>query len=834
MRPTPFAFLCLILISLGGCARNSVQNNVIFCNDDKYSSYPRLVGQILPFYEVKPIAVRAFAFLDEGAVTEAFDPNAVSALKTNIAKYWYPQYLATVVIAVDRGKTSVKIDSWSDLAVIQEKVGLCTSGTDFQMLMLAMAYGLEVKESSRDFTLKSAAALLARVQNEKRLVTNSFEPPVVICFDYQAAGLIKNGRNYEIIVPGEGTLTFKKGLLSKTELAFIGDADTKLLEAGFRLTDGRCDSALYPDAHAYDNADFISDYDHFNTMVFETTRTMRREVLHIRLYTSADGREHQYWVLIYIIIMVIWLASLMNRIAHENMRRTVLAAGSLLLGWILARLISYQLYLHTDLRRYIWFTYYLFQLSLPVAFMWLAHIIDKKEGKIAAPWWMKVFAAYMFTLIALVYTNDLHGWVFVIDFSNPNWGSDYGYEIVYRIIQRSWQFSLVAVFILLLIKSKGFIRVKTIVFPMLAIAVLAAYQYGYQNRVPVAWESDKTMVIGLLMLLFAESLIRSGMIPVNTKYKTLFNNSPLGMRILSAEGSPVLSSASAAPFDKDILVHSLGTTPVSMQRDKDTLLFINKITGGYALWREDIGSLNRLNKEIEESVAKLKAANMILSEEEKIKRAAQEKNIKTQLLAQLESEITEHTIKLSVLIEQLISKGYHENSPGQQKALAPIALELCYIKRRCNLFFREKEAEALGADELKIYFDELAEIAGYSGLGIIVTGGLKTQISVRCATLLYDFFHSVICRAVDKQAASGENFNIPVFLSTENGSAVLRLLVKQMLVKQIPLSEEGRSFEIEKSLETSIARAGGIYSVKDLDDAIGISLSFTEGGKNNV
>ena len=288
------------------------------------------------------------------------------------------------------------------------------------------------------------------------------------------------------------------------------------------------------------------------------------------------------------------------------------------------------------------------------------------------------------------------------------------------------------------------------------------------------------------------------------------------MRILNAEGRPELSSASAMPFDKD------------------TLQFTNKITGGYALWHEDIGSLNRLNKEIEESVAKLKAANMILSEEEKIKRAAHEKNAKTQLLAQLESEITEHTIKLSMLIEQSLAKDNHEDSPGQQRDLAHIALLLCYIKRRCNLFFVEKEAEALEADELKIYFDELAEISGYSGLEIIVTGGLKTQISVRCATLLYDFFHNVICWVVDKQAVSDKNFYVPVFLSTENGSVVLRLLVKQMLVKQIPLSNDARSFEIEKSLETSIARAGGVYSVKDLDDAIGISLSFTEGGKNNV
>jgi hypothetical protein len=367
------------------------------------------------------------------------------------------------------------------------------------------------------------------LHHEKNLIRNSFEPPVVICFDYQAAELVKNGKNIEIIIPSEGTLTYERGFISNIELEFNKDTEDLLLNAGFRLTDGRNDEI---------------DYAHLNIICMEVTRTIRRSVFYERLYTSADGREHQYWVLIYIIILTVWIASLLNRITNKNMRNTVLMAGILLFGWILARLISYQLWVHTDFRRYLNYTYYLFQLSLPITFMWLAHIIDKNEGKITVPLWIKVYASFMFALIAIIFTNDLHFWMYIFDYTDPNWGNNYRHGIIYPIVQMSWQLSIAAVFIILLFKSKGAIRKKGLIFVLIFFAILIAYQYGYQNKIPIARESDTTMVKAILILLFTESLIKAGLIPVNTMYKKLFVNSTLGMRIVDNSGNTVLASVS--------------------------------------------------------------------------------------------------------------------------------------------------------------------------------------------------------------------------------------------------------------------------------------------------
>jgi hypothetical protein len=145
-------------------------------------------------------------------------------------------------------------------------------------------------------------------------------------------------------------------------------------------------------------------------------------------------------------------------------------------------------------------------------------------------------------------------------------------------------------------------------------------------------------------------------------------------------------------------------------------------------------------------------------------------------------------------------------------------LLLSYVKRRCNLFFLEKESVALPADELTVYFDELAEIAGYAGVQTIVTSEIKGHLALRHATLLYDLFYNVTYWATWITTP-----RILVHLGFEEGGPVLRLLP----------SEDAHSFQMEAALEKAIELAGGTYVVKDLDDAVGLSLSFFEGGVEN-
>ncbi len=110
---------------------------------------------------------------------------------------WYPHYLATVVIAIDRDQTDVQVGSWSDLPAAGETVGF--SGMyhlSYETLMAAISYGL----AGEGYSLQSAAGLLAELNAHGRLIQNSYETPILLCYDSTAVRLMQNGRNLEIIV----------------------------------------------------------------------------------------------------------------------------------------------------------------------------------------------------------------------------------------------------------------------------------------------------------------------------------------------------------------------------------------------------------------------------------------------------------------------------------------------------------------------------------------------------------------------------------------------------------------------------------------------------------
>jgi len=509
---------------------------------------------------------------------------------------------------------------------------------------------------------------------------------------------------------------------------------------------------------------------------------------------------------LYIVVVVVWTASFIYRSTQKQVTRAAFLIGLLLVGWSVLQLIENQIESNPVLSRYIWYSYNIFELTLPLVFLWMAYVVDKPDGKIRVPTWFKVVAAINFANIIFNLTNDFHLLVHPLDVSDPNWILNYGYGFGFYISQAGWILPILASVAIMLTKIGVYVRKRMLLLPLLFFILQLLYQFAYINRIPYIFESNRIIINGIFVLLFIESVIRSGLIPVNTRYRALFTHSPLSMRIIDSSMHTVLCSSSAVWYDYETFNEALSAYPEPAQEDENTLLYAAPVTGGYALWQEDITALTILHNEMENSVNKLTAANTLLAEEEKTKQAVQAEIEKTKLMEQLEAEISGHTIRLSTMIEQL------ESNVDKEKATARVLLLLCYIKRRCNLFFREREEDTLHADELSVYFDELAEIAGYSDVRIIVKCELKKDIPVRHTTLFYDLFYSVIYWAT----WSNRSY-ILAMLGSENGSNTLRLLP----------SEDARSFRMGRESKNAIAGAGGIFSVKELDDdAVGLSLSF--------
>ena len=206
-----FALVILLIVTVlsSGCEK-VLKSNSIICNLDDYSLYPKFLEQILPSYTIDHSENNAYLMIKNGSIVEVFDTQAFGALQTGVAKYWYPQYLATAVIAIDRDQTNSVFTSWSDLLDSQDEVSFSNIPVNNQMLVAAISYGLEGK----DYILKKAMNLLESLHKNSLLNIDSFDSPIIICFDYQVAALKESGRNIEIVIPSEGTLTYEKGLLT--------------------------------------------------------------------------------------------------------------------------------------------------------------------------------------------------------------------------------------------------------------------------------------------------------------------------------------------------------------------------------------------------------------------------------------------------------------------------------------------------------------------------------------------------------------------------------------------------------------------------------------------
>lgn len=293
-------------------------------------------------------------------------------------------------------------------------------------------------------------------------------------------------------------------------------------------------------------------------------------------------------------------------------------------------------------------------------------------------------------------------------------------------------------------------------------------------RLPFAFESDMTVVITFIILAFMEVCLRSSLIPTNTKYKNLFKNSPLKMEILNNYFEKEIT----ANFDycltdkqKDSIIN--GKNPIKL--DENTLLFSEKISGGYVVWQDDISQLNKMYSNTKTTVEKLRATNALIRKEEKARRKYLQNEEKIDICNSLESEISDKLKLLSRLPEKM--KNQNNNSLLTVKA----ALLLCYIKRRCNMFFIALEEKYFSSDELSMYIDELGSFAKYSKVKLLCTNNGNKKLDIEHANFMYEFMYNILDEATQTKCEyifarteiSDKEISIKVISSTKINSNIL-------------------------------------------------------------
>lgn len=799
-----WSLLILLCLLLTGCSAEASGGQLISAAEGS-GAYSEALLPFLPGYTLREAEDTLYGELSQGNPVACFDVQAVPAMARGVGRYWYPHVSATVVLAVDRTRTDAVITGWNSLRENRVPVGMSSTSIVRNMLVLgALSYGLNPKEPSK----REALDFLEHLCQNGGFELEGLDAPILLCLDYEAAAWNRNGGTYEIIVPVEGTLTYHMGLFSDVPLALEPGLDAALLSAGLPLASGERPQD-FPGDYRWARTLGEEDYDWFLKVTGDSSRDLRRQVFHTRLYTTADMREHILSALFLSAAILLWKGTVSHRMMRRDVRRVVSLLSWLTVGWLLLRLFKYQQLTEGTLTRMCWYGYYLFQLALPVALLYLTEILDRAEGekRLAHPLWPPL-VCYVLSVL-LVLTNDLHRLVFRFDLEG-NWASDYSYGLGYWLmIAFSLLFFVLAV-VKLFYKGRKSAYWGGKLFSLLFCGGLIFYVIAYVYRVPLAWESDITVNICILSVLFFETVLHAGLVPVNIQYQRLFAFAPISLTILDENGRTVLSSRSAHPISRSIWKRLLMDMEQPLLRDSNTQLHAIPVRSGMAVWQEDLSRINRLKREIQDVQDRLEAANRLLREEGEIKKRLMTVEANRSLFEQLDRDMEQRVASLTRLIKTL------PKTDKPKGLTAYITLCLCHIKRRCNLFFLARQGELLPGDELELYLDELAELARYAGLQTLIRCGQKEALEIRSAALCYDYAFETISWALKKTASP-----LMGYLESEGSDLVFRFLP----------GGDPTQWHFSEELITSVSAMGGQIACKDLDDAFGICMRIPLGGE---
>lgn len=114
---------------------------------------------------------------------------------------------------------------------------------------------------------------------------------------------------------------------------------------------------------------------------------------------------------LYFGLFAVWGASVQRRVIQTGVRRILVAVALLMIFWLTVRELRWHLVPGADLRRWLWYFYYLPLLLIPpLAF--LASMSLGRPERYRLPRAVALLFVPSLLLIALALTNDLHQWMF--------------------------------------------------------------------------------------------------------------------------------------------------------------------------------------------------------------------------------------------------------------------------------------------------------------------------------------------------------------------------------------------------------------------------------------
>lgn len=504
---------------------------------------------------------------------------------------------------------------------------------------------------------------------------------------------------------------------------------------------------------------------------------------------------------IHITLIISWCVSLHHRILNVQVRRNIIAAGLLMAFWLTAKAIKYEFIASRlfYMGRYIWYSYYIPMILIPLFGVFIIDHIGKPE-EYRNPRWMNSLYIPAFAILIGIFTNDLHQLAFSFPQGIALFDSVYGYGPIY-FVAMAWFVLLGIYFVVMLLKksrvpgSKGMQKLPAVIMGG-AVAFWTLYCFE------IFRDCDLTVVDCLIIALLLESAVQSGLIPSNTSYHELFCASTVAAQIVNEAYEPCFRSASAAPLTEQEMKLAC-RKPVGI---KNTVLHAKPIKAGYVLWQDDVTQINTIMAHLQDTQQQLGRQNELLQAELKLKEQQAQVAEKGRLYRRIAEEITPQLAKMEALLSQANGDPLHANRP-----MAKICTIGSHVKRRSNLLLLGEEDQFVNSREMEYCIRESLDNLQLMAVYTMLEAQCEGELRLKHVIAVYDFYEGLVEELLDQITAMMIRF------SCKNGSIKMNLQIG--CADNVP----------QQALDEISLRFGRVTCTVQEADVI-IDLEITEGG----
>lgn len=451
---------------------------------------------------------------------------------------------------------------------------------------------------------------------------------------------------------------------------------------------------------------------------------------------------------LYFSLFAIWGASVQRRVIQAGVRRILVAVALLMIFWLTVRELRWHLVPDGDLRRWLWYLYYIPIMLIPL----LALLASMSMGRVEQyrlPRWTALLFVPTLLLAALALTNDLHQWMFRFPADMGMQGElDYRYGLAYYLATGWAILCALAAFLILLRKCRVRRTRMFLWLPLAPFGVAVIYVVLYALRVPlvVGPLGDLAAFVCLAVTAFFECCIRCGLIQSNARYSELFRASAqLDVQITDLDYTVRYAASGAEPIPTERMRRAEQGQIILPEGKR---LYNMPVNGGHVIWTENISELLRLRETLEVRQEELRDRSEFLKleyEKEKEHRIVVEQN---RLFDLLQSKTRKQLDRIGVLTEAYHAAGTEEE---KRRILAEIVILGSFVKRRKDLVLSADAAPLLPERKLTSALQEsLHSIHKYGirGGAFVRTG--REFLPGGVLAQAYDFFESVVEQILTK------------------------------------------------------------------------------------